>query len=170
MVNKPLIRPYFWAWYVRGGWLNSHNVNQLKTKHNKHFLKTNCKYLQSHWCQRIYIRKNPCLLTESKIAKHKKTSRVVSLFSNLGVAPFIIQNVVGPDFFQVKRLPGGAAKNSKQNCHESGQIILFHPPRFPWNNGISLTKPPFGVRSCEVAMVGHMATFLGKREKITCLS
>ena len=35
----------------------------------------------------------------------------------------------------------------------SGQIIIFHQPRFPWNNGISLTKPPFGVRSCEVAII-----------------
>ena len=35
----------------------------------------------------------------------------------------------------------------------SGQIIIFHQPRFPWNKGISLTKPPFGVRSCEVAIV-----------------
>ena len=26
----------------------------------------------------------------------------------------------------------------------SGQIIIFHQPRFPWNEGISLTKPPFG--------------------------
>ena len=26
-------------------------------------------------------------------------------------------------------------------------------PRFPWNKGISLTKPPFGVRSCEVAII-----------------
>ena len=26
MVNKPLIRPYFWGGYVRGGgWLTSHN-------------------------------------------------------------------------------------------------------------------------------------------------
>ena len=24
MVNKPLIRPYFWGGYVRGGWLTSH--------------------------------------------------------------------------------------------------------------------------------------------------
>ncbi len=29
----------------------------------------------------------------------------------------------------------------------SGQIIIFHQPRFPWNKGISLTKLPFGVRS-----------------------
>ena len=35
----------------------------------------------------------------------------------------------------------------------SGQIIIFHQPRFPWNKGISLTKPPFGVRSCEVAII-----------------
>ena len=36
---------------------------------------------------------------------------------------------------------------------KSGQIIIFHQPRFPWNKGISLTKPPFGVRSCEVAII-----------------
>ena len=35
----------------------------------------------------------------------------------------------------------------------SGQIIIFHQPRFPWNKGIPLTKPPFGVRSCEVAII-----------------
>ena len=35
----------------------------------------------------------------------------------------------------------------------SGQIIIFHQPRFPWNKGISPTKPPFGVRSCEVAII-----------------
>ena len=39
------------------------------------------------------------------------------------------------------------------NFHESGQIIIFHQPGFPWNKGISLTKPPFGVRSCEVAII-----------------
>ncbi len=36
---------------------------------------------------------------------------------------------------------------------KSGQIIIFHQPGFPWNKGISLTKPPFGVRSCEVAII-----------------
>ncbi len=36
---------------------------------------------------------------------------------------------------------------------KSSQIIIFHQPRFPWNKGISLTKPPFGVRSCEVAII-----------------
>ena len=35
----------------------------------------------------------------------------------------------------------------------TGQIIPFHQPRFLWNKGISLTKPPFGVRSCEVAII-----------------
>ena len=35
----------------------------------------------------------------------------------------------------------------------SGQIIIFHQARFHWNKGISLTKPPFGVRSCEVAII-----------------
>ena len=27
------------------------------------------------------------------------------------------------------------------------------PTWFPWNTGISVTKPPFGVRSCEVAII-----------------
>ena len=31
-----------------------------------------------------------------------------------------------------------------------GQITIFHQPRFLWNKGNSRTKPPFGVRSCEV--------------------
>ena len=35
----------------------------------------------------------------------------------------------------------------------SGQIIIFHLPKFPWKKGISLTKPQFGVRSCEVAII-----------------
>ena len=35
----------------------------------------------------------------------------------------------------------------------SGQIIIFHQPRSPWNKGISLTKPLFGVSSCEVAII-----------------
>ena len=29
----------------------------------------------------------------------------------------------------------------------SGQIIIFHQPRFPWNKGNSLSKPPFGVKT-----------------------
>ena len=37
--------------------------------------------------------------------------------------------------------------------YNSGQIIIFHQPGFPWNKGISLTKPPFGVRSSEVAII-----------------
>ncbi len=31
MVNKPLIRPYFWGGYVGGGWLNSHEQLQEKS-------------------------------------------------------------------------------------------------------------------------------------------
>ena len=42
---------------------------------------------------------------------------------------------------------------SKNHDHESGQIIIFHRPRFPWNKGISLPWLPFGVRSCEVAII-----------------
>ena len=36
---------------------------------------------------------------------------------------------------------------------QSGQIIIFHQPRFPWNKGIFLPQLPFGVRSCEVAII-----------------
>ena len=40
------------------------------------------------------------------------------------------------------------------NSHLSGQITIFHQPGFPWNKGISLTKPPFGGnRSCDVAII-----------------
>ena len=35
----------------------------------------------------------------------------------------------------------------------SGQIIIFHQPRFPKNKGISSTKPPFIMRQCEVAII-----------------
>ena len=44
---------------------------------------------------------------------------------------------------------------------ESGQIIIFHQPGYYWNKGISLTKPPFRVRSCEVVIIwpGRMYFF-----------
>ncbi len=32
MVNKPLIRPYFWGGYVRGGRLTSHELRQNVVK------------------------------------------------------------------------------------------------------------------------------------------
>ena len=35
----------------------------------------------------------------------------------------------------------------------SAQTIIFHQPRFPWNKKISLPQLPFGVRSCEVAII-----------------
>ena len=31
--------------------------------------------------------------------------------------------------------------------------IIFHQPTFAWSKGISLTNPPFGVRSSEVAII-----------------
>ena len=52
--------------------------------------------------------------------------------------------------------PSGSPRNPrrKKNSHmQSGQIIIFHQPGFPGNKGISLPKPPFGVRSCEVAII-----------------
>ncbi len=35
----------------------------------------------------------------------------------------------------------------------SGQIIIIHQPGFPWNKWSSLPQLPFGVRSCEVAII-----------------
>ena len=49
--------------------------------------------------------------------------------------------------------PLGAWKMAHWYLHESGQIIIFHQPRFHWNKGISLTKPQFKVTSAEVAII-----------------
>ncbi len=40
MVNKPLIRPYFWGGYVRGGRLTSHDIWWLEiiTLSNEHII------------------------------------------------------------------------------------------------------------------------------------
>ena len=46
---------------------------------------------------------------------------------------------------------------------KSGQNTIFHQPRFSWNKGISLTKPPFGVISCEVAIIWKMPKNVGRR-------
>ena len=43
-------------------------------------------------------------------------------------------------------------------------VIIFHQQRFPWIRVICLTKPPFGVRSCEVAITWPYDT---ENEKIT---
>ena len=58
-----------------------------------------------------------------------------------------------PRFVPKASHPTGKSKCYFLGCIYSGQIIIFHQPRFPWNKGISLTKPPFGVRSCEVAII-----------------
>ena len=46
--------------------------------------------------------------------------------------------------------------------------IIFHQPRFPWNKGISLTKPPFGVRSCEVAIIWPDYCILNEENHFFC--
>ena len=51
------------------------------------------------------------------------------------------------------KIQKGKVASQKGKVQRSGQIIIFNQPRFPWNKGISLTKPPFGVRSCEVAII-----------------
>ena len=52
----------------------------------------------------------------------------------------------GPSFWRVVKFPGPTKQRIfRGSRNDSGQIIVFHQPRFYWNNGISLTKPPFGV-------------------------
>ena len=55
----------------------------------------------------------------------------------------------------------------KSSMNHSGQIIIFHQPRFPWNKEISLTKPPFGVRSCEVAIIWPEVWTIDELPKLT---
>ena len=61
----------------------------------------------------------------------------------------------GKDFPHITILDGCQRIKWKKlfSLSRSGQIIIFHQPRFPWNKGNSLTKPQFGVRSCEVAII-----------------
>ena len=46
-------------------------------------------------------------------------------------------------------------KLTNKSAVQPSQVIGFltQIPRFPWNNGISLSQLPFGVRSCEVAII-----------------
>ena len=46
-----------------------------------------------------------------------------------------------------------AASFTNKDTHWSGKIISFHQPRVSWNKGISLPQLPFGVRSCDVAIM-----------------
>ena len=52
----------------------------------------------------------------------------------------------------ILRLSNWYWENNHQNCW-SGQIIIFHQPRFSWNKGIPPSRLHFGVRSCEVATI-----------------
>ncbi len=52
MVNKPLIRPYFWGGYVRGGRLTSHDnwIRKARCKHSMNVIdsqgSTNTAYVE----------------------------------------------------------------------------------------------------------------------------
>ena len=50
----------------------------------------------------------------------------------------------------------------------SGQIIIFHQPRFSWNEGISLPELPFRVRSCDVAIIWPFPPDEGLRSTSWC--
>ena len=38
----------------------------------------------------------------------------------------------------------GQMDQLNKHVYHSGQHIIYHQPRFPWNKEISITKPPFG--------------------------
>ena len=44
MVNKGLIRPYFWGGYVRGGWLTSHYFFAGKSEITVGWLMDGCSF------------------------------------------------------------------------------------------------------------------------------
>ena len=46
--------------------------------------------------------------------------------------------IIGPDSLKVDK---NLAVIGENGFNPSGQIIIFHQPRFPWNKGISRTKP-----------------------------
>ena len=56
----------------------------------------------------------------------------------------------GPNHSQMSQF---AVHDVPPQIIDPGQIMIFHQPRFPWNKGISLPQLPFGVRSCEVAVI-----------------
>ena len=70
----------------------------------------------------------------------------------LEVSAVLLTNAFLPFWGMWKRCKWQSGEFVK-NCYISGQIIIFHQPRFPWNKGISLSQLPFGVRSCEVAIL-----------------
>ena len=80
-------------------------------------------------------------------------------FNRLKEIYIYISEVGGLEFFHDSL---GLKKKVVNKKHGSGQIIIFHQPRFPWNKRISPTKSPFGVRSCEVAIIWPDGSFLSK--------
>ena len=69
---------------------------------------------------------------------------------------FMLSNICQSDllnFTNRQSIETNGNNNRYMDYIESGQIMIFHQPRFPWNKGISLAKPPFGVGSCEVAII-----------------
>ena len=56
-----------------------------------------------------------------------------------------------PNLLRMATLPNHHPQTLPPTPNKSGQIKIYHQPRFPWNKGISLPQLHFGVRSCEVA-------------------
>ena len=62
---------------------------------------------------------------------------------------------------QIGSFPPGRLANQRKTTWNHQPInswiwpneMIFRQPRFPWKKDISLTKPPFGVRPCEVAII-----------------
>ena len=62
---------------------------------------------------------------------------------------FLGTNLFPFRFLPTKTLSALTAATPASASHR----MIFHQPRFPWNKAIFLTKPPFGVRACEVAII-----------------
>ena len=105
MVNKPLIRPYFWLGCVLGvGWPAKQ---------------------RSFWITRLRI--------ESPGGYSCYTIGILQVWSE-------------SKHYQIE---SSNFMFTTQSC----QIKIFQQPRFHCNKGISLSQLPFGVRSCEVAII-----------------
>ena len=90
------------------------------------------------------------------------TSNVSFKKNNLSAIRLFLLNLKSPhaqcmelclNSFQIYNVGKYSIDGSSGKRTQSGQIIIFHQPRFSWNKGIPLSQLHFGVRLCEVAII-----------------
>ncbi len=123
---------------------------------------------KSHWYTKtawLFLRKEWIGLTKyPKIIKeHPWKMKPVAVLNRLcltvswasGMLPVLNEQLPANSFWDLWDWTNSQEikDNKDAYIYTSGQIIIFHQPRFPWNKWISFTKPPFGVMSCEVAII-----------------